>query len=310
MVTMVEQSHTPGTFDVAWKQPVRDGLRLKLTLVFPETCTAGTPTMDVLPDAVVERWTLRCETPNGPDWIAADGLDRTLTDIFVEVRHSAATNSPEVTFTGVLRGGASALSLTGGEGIGRTLPAASFFRLGIEHIVFGYDHLLFVLGLMALVRVRQLLLTLTAFTLGHSLTLGLATLGVAGLPGPPVEIVIALSLVLLAVEGVKRYRGEAGLTARWPWGVAAGFGLVHGFGFAGALGDIGLPEGEALWALALFNLGVEAGQGLVCLAVLGIGWAVHRIGAAGEGQLRLAAAYLVGTAGTVWAIERAMGVVV
>src|SRR5262249_12911818 len=125
----------------------------------------------------------------------------------------------------------------------------------------GFDHLLFVLGLVLIVPSRRVLLvTITAFTVAHSITLALATLGVVHVPGPPVEASIALSILLLATEIVHRERGVVGLTARWPWLVAFTFGLLRGFGFASALSDIGLPQGDIPLALFAFNVGVECGQ--------------------------------------------------
>ena len=141
---------------------------------------------------------------------------------------------------------------------------------GIEHILFGFDHLLFVLALILIVRSgRVLLWTITAFTIAHSITLSLATLGVVHVPGPPVEATIALSILLLACEIVRLQRGQASLTAQWPWIVAFSFGLLHGFGFAGALTEIGLPQGDIPLALFVFNVGVEVGQLIFIAAVLG-----------------------------------------
>ena len=141
----------------------------------------------------------------------------------------------------------------------------------MEHILFGFDHLLFVLALMLIVRsTRVLVWTITAFTVAHSITLALATLGVVDAPGPPVEATIALSILLLAAEILNVRRGQPGLTARWPWAVAFSFGLLHGFGFAGALTAIGLPKKDMPLALFAFNVGVEVGQLPFIAAVLGL----------------------------------------
>ena len=145
----------------------------------------------------------------------------------------------------------------------------TYLRLGIEHILFGFDHLLFVLALVILVRDwRRVALTVTAFTVAHSITLAAATLGLVHVPGPPVEAAIALSIVLVAVEIVNARRGMPSLTARWPWLVAFCFGLLHGFGFAGALAEVGLPHHAIPIALLFFNLGVEIGQLAFVAAVL------------------------------------------
>jgi len=158
-------------------------------------------------------------------------------------------------------------------------PASGgYFVLGVEHILFGSDHLLFVLALVLIVRgVGLLVKTITAFTIAHSLTLALATLGVVHVPSTPVEAVIALSIVFVAAEIVRSRRGEHGLTERAPWLVAGTFGLLHGFGFAGALAQVGLPQNDIPLALLFFNLGVEAGQLAFVAAVLCVIALVRRV---------------------------------
>ncbi len=157
--------------------------------------------------------------------------------------------------------------------------AGAFVWHGIEHILGGYDHLLFVFALLLIVRsTRALVWTITAFTLAHSITLALATLGVVHVPGPPVEAAIAFSILLLASEIVRMRRGESSVTARWPWVIAFCFGLLHGFGFAGALSEIGLPRGDIPLALFAFNVGVELGQLAFIGAMLGTLWIARRLG--------------------------------
>jgi hydrogenase/urease accessory protein HupE len=188
--------------------------------------------------------------------------------------------------------------------------AGAYLSHGIEHILLGIDHLLFVLGLILIVRSkRMLLLTVTGFTVAHSITLSLATLGVLHVPGPPVEACIALSILLLASEILRRQRGEPSLTASWPWAVAFSFGLLHGLGFASALIDIGLPRGDVPLALLSFNVGVEAGQLAFIAAVLGvIGSAKQfRIPEIVERRLRTVTAYGVGTVAAFWFVERLAG---
>lgn len=182
----------------------------------------------------------------------------------------------------------------------------SYFGLGVEHILEGWDHLLFVIALVLLVRRGWAVAkAITAFTVAHSLTLAGVTLGLVGLPGRPVEAIIALSIVLLALESVREDRES--LTRRWPWLVAFAFGLIHGFGFAGALREIGLPEGEVPRALLAFNLGVEAGQMGVVLLVLLVIAAVRRLTASAlEPAVRLAS-YAIGITGSYWLIDRLVG---
>ncbi|MEO1079208.1 MAG: HupE/UreJ family protein [Pseudomonadota bacterium] len=154
--------------------------------------------------------------------------------------------------------------------------AASYVPLGIEHIMLGVDHLLFVLGLLLLVRgTRVLVWTITSFTVAHSITLAAATLGWVGVPDKPVNAAIALSIVVLAVEVIKFRKGEPCLSARLPWAIAFGFGLLHGFGFAGAMTNVGLPPESLPAALLFFNVGVEIGQLAFVLTVLGL-YRAHR----------------------------------
>ncbi len=179
----------------------------------------------------------------------------------------------------------------------------SYFPIGIVHILEGWDHLLFVIALVLLVgRPWAVVKAVTAFTIAHSLTLAAVTLGFFGLPSRPVEAVIALSIVFLAVELA---RGDpATWTRRFPWAVAFAFGLFHGFGFAGALRDIGLPQGEIPSALIAFNLGVEAGQLLVIAAVLLVRAAISRWAPKAEGPALKLTTYAIGTIASFWLIDR------
>lgn len=179
----------------------------------------------------------------------------------------------------------------------------SYFAIGVEHILEGWDHLLFVIALVLLVaRPWPAVKAATAFTLAHSLTLAAVTLGAAGVRQDLVEALIALSIVFLAAEVARGPRDT--LTRRLPWLVAFGFGLLHGFGFAGALREIGLPEGEVPAALVSFNLGVEAGQLAIVVAVLGLLAVLRRIGPASAPRIVRLAAYPIGIIGSFWLIDR------
>jgi hydrogenase/urease accessory protein HupE len=186
--------------------------------------------------------------------------------------------------------------------------AGDYTLLGIDHILSGFDHLTFVLALLLLVSgAGRLLITVTSFTLAHSITLAAATLGVLWVPGAPVEAVIALSILFVAHELVLVNRGEASLTARNPWIVAFAFGLLHGFGFAGALGDIGLPQNEIALALLMFNVGVEIGQLMFISAALAVIWLLHRLRSEWPAWLRQVPAYGIGGIAAFWVIERVAG---
>ncbi len=189
--------------------------------------------------------------------------------------------------------------------------AQRYTKLGIEHILEGIDHLLFVLALLLIVEGGwRLVKTITAFTIAHSITLALATLGYVSLPPAPVEASIALSIVFLCVEIMHARAGRPGLTVTYPWVVAFAFGLLHGLGFAGALAEIGLPPGEIPLALLFFNIGVEIGQLLFIAGVLSILYITRvLLGFARVGRIapisEIAATYAIGTVATYWFIERA-----
>lgn len=288
------QEITEKNFAVTWKQPLKDGKRLRLIPVFPPDCTQSDPNLRLAGAAIVESSQLSCDLRQGE--LRIDGLQRTLTDVFVRIVYQDGE-----TVSVLLRPSAATVSL---EQPQSGAPLMAYFSLGVEHIIFGYDHLLFVLGLCLLVRARNLFQTITAFTVAHSITLALATLGNITLPGPPVEAVIAVSLILLAREALTLMAGGHTLTARMPWLVAFGFGLIHGFGFAGALSDIGLPTNQEAWALLLFNLGVEIGQIAFVLFVFAVSWLIVKAVRSSERVIKTTAAYCAGIAGSYWAIER------
>lgn len=200
----------------------------------------------------MERWTITCREPGlVGHTITIDGLSRTITDVLVRISLGVGVSE-----THLLRPSAPSLVVRG-------IPtwanvAGDYLTLGIEHIWSGIDHLLFVTALLLLVQNRWALLkTITAFTVAHSITLALATLGVVHVPQAPVEAVIALSILVLAVELAKDHAQPPSLTMQYPWLIAFTFGLLHGFGFAGALAEVGLPPLDIPLALLTFNLGVE-----------------------------------------------------
>ena len=197
-------------------------------------------------------------------------------------------------------------------GSGSLLSAAGrYTSLGIEHILLGIDHLLFVLGLLLIVQGSWMLVkTITAFTVAHSITLGLATLGFVNLPPRPVDAAIALSIVFLAVEILHARQGRYGLTYHHPWVVAFGFGLLHGLGFAGALTAIGLPQSEIPIALLFFNVGVEIGQLMFVLAFLLMRWSFDQLEVLWSRPAKLIPVYLVGTAATYWLLQRVGAIVI
>lgn len=249
-----------------------------------------------LPGAEVRRWSVRTGGIEGWE-VKIHGLESTMIDVLVRVELADGR-----AISRLLRPDApSFLFLSSQAG-----PAAcGYFLLGVEHILYGADHLLFVLCLLLLVRsAGPLVKTITAFTVAHSITLGLAALGWVHVPSAPVETTIALSIVFLATEIAKRRAGVPSFTERRPWLVAFTFGLLHGFGFAGALSAVGLPANDVPLALLLFNVGVEAGQLLFVAAVLAVVAMARRIRHASPAWLRPAPAYGIGAVASYWLIAR------
>jgi hydrogenase/urease accessory protein HupE len=291
----------PGRYDVLWRTPVLSGMRLPVALLFPEGARdLVAPAQHEYSDSLVERRVL--EIPGGlaGKRIEFAGLQATITDVLARVE---------------LRDGAYSTTLVHPKqpwleveaARGPAAVAGAYLLHGVEHILFGYDHLLFVFALILVVRgARRLVWTITAFTAAHSITLALATLGVVSVPGPPVEATIALSILLLATEIVRLQSGRESLAAQKPWLVAFAFGLLHGFGFAGALSGIGLPKGDIPLALLAFNLGVELGQLAFIAAVIGALAVARRVDPGGVGQryLQPAAPYAIGTLASFWFFER------
>ena len=292
---------TPGRYDVLWRTPVLSGRQLPIVLKFAEgTRNVTEPSLRELPDSLLERRVI--ELPGGLACTLIDivGLQATITDVLVRAQMLNGTHS-----TTLIHPSQPWLEIAAERGWLSVVGA--YLRHGIDHILLGYDHLLFVFALMLIVRRTQALLwTITAFTLAHSITLALATLGLVHVPGPPVEASIALSILLLACEIVRLQRGEASLTSRWPWLVAFCFGLLHGLGFASALASIGLPSGDIPLALVAFNVGVELGQLAFIAFVLGLFALARRIRLAVSLQryARPAAPYAIGIMASFWFFER------
>jgi hypothetical protein len=285
-------------YDVLWKVPAKGDKRLGLYVRLPDNCQGGEPATRFVGGAYIERWRTECEGGLNGREIAIDGLSGTRTDVLARVQR--------------LDGGSQTIRLTPHAAVFRVSGTAStwdlvksYTALGIEHILLGVDHLLFVLGLLWIVRGPWMLVkTITAFTVAHSITLAAATFGWIGAPVRLVEAAIALSIVFVAVEAVKVARGEGGLAARHPWVVAFGFGLLHGLGFASALAQLGIPPSEVPLALLFFNVGVEIGQLGFILVVLTAIRSLRRLRLDPPHWSRGAAVYLVGTLAAFWFVER------
>jgi hydrogenase/urease accessory protein HupE len=294
---------TPERYEVIWRAPIYYGKPHPANLQLPEQWqTVGEPTIRQLSDSALHRRVV--SVPNGSidgGVIRFLGLESTITDVFVRFIWLDGSQT-----TAIARPNKPWVEINAQRSAGQV--AWDYTVLGVDHILFGFDHLTFVLALLLIVSgARRLLITVTSFTLAHSITLGAATLGVMWVPGPPVEATIALSILFLASELVKVNRGQASLTARYPWIVAFVFGLLHGFGFAGALSDVGLPQNEVPLALLMFNVGVELGQLLFIFAILILVMALRKIRSEWPAWARQLPAYGIGGIAAFWLIERVTG---
>jgi hypothetical protein len=291
----------PDRYDVLWKLPALDETTtLKVRPAFPDgTVVLQSAQSSFAVGTTVQRW--RVAVPGGLDGkpIGFPGLSATGIDLLVRLVRSDGTVQlervlPSATFVA-----------TGNPGAFEVVR--TYTVLGIEHILTGFDHLLFVLSLVLIVRgTRRLLWTVTAFTLAHSITLALATLGVIHVRAQPVEAIIALSIVFVASEIVQQHRGIEGLAAHKPWLIAFTFGLLHGLGFAGALAQVGLPEDSVVIALLFFNIGVEIGQLTFIASVLACGLLVRQVATqhAFAKQAFVVLAYCIGGTASCLVIER------
>jgi hydrogenase/urease accessory protein HupE len=290
----------PGRFSVLWRTPVLAGMRLPVVLKIPDAVkTLEGPNIEELADSLVERRWIDA----GPEGLAGKriefvGLQLTITDVLVHVDMLDGR-----TWTTIARPSQPWVEIAPSQtwmGV-----AGTYIVQGIRHILFGADHMLFVLGLLLIVADRWMLLkTVTAFTVAHSITLAIATLGYAAVPVVPLNAAIALSILFLGPEIVRSWRGEASFTIRHPWVVAFAFGLLHGFGFASALTSAGLPRHELPLALVSFNVGVEVGQ----LGFIGLVLALERSFRILEVRwpqwVEALPGYAVGSLGAFWTIQR------
>lgn len=256
------------------------------------------------PEAQVMYATVQCPNESlAGEKVVVEGLENTILETFVlyKDRHG---NEASLLLSGRQSSGQLILE----ESATRTVQP--YFRLGIEHIFTGYDHLLFVLGLLFLVSGwRKLILTVSGFTFAHATTLGSSTYGLTPAGSSTIETLIALSVLMLAVEAARNHFGQTSVASKHPIAIAIFFGLLHGFGFAGALAETGLPEEHALAALLFFNLGIEAGQLLFIMGALLCGRMISAMAPAAKAPLRLSTTYLIGSFAAYWTLDRATGLI-
>jgi len=287
-------------FSVLWKVPTKNEKKLSLQLQLPDNCiNKSHANSQLINGAYIQRWITVCDDGLVDKSISIIGLDTTNTDVLLRLE---------------LIGGIShSVQLTPANRSFHVPAEASpwqivrtYTKLGTEHILLGVDHLLFVFALLLIVNnTKKLILTITAFTVAHSITLGAATLGFVHVPQKPVEAVIALSILFLAVEIMHGKQERPGYAARWPWLVAFIFGLLHGFGFAGALAEVGLPERAIPLALIFFNIGVELGQVIFVFCVVAIFWLLQKMQQhILLGRVEAVVTYGIGGLSSFWLIER------
>jgi hydrogenase/urease accessory protein HupE len=287
-------------FRTLWRVPARSEMRLGIYLEMPASCTASSTPLNWRDGSTfVEQGVYRCPGGLAGKEIVINGLQLMLTDALA--RFERLDGSTQVTR---LTPSNNSFTVTATESRGQV--AWTYLLLGVAHILLGIDHLLFVLALLLLVpSTRMLVWTITSFTLAHSLTLAAATMGWVYMPQQPIEAVIALSILFVAMEIVHWKQGRPGITRRWPWLVAFTFGLLHGFGFAGALAQIGLPEHAIPLALLFFNLGVEAGQLLFIASVLMVWVLLQRV--SWPQWAWKVPVYAIGSLAAFWTIDRIIG---
>jgi hydrogenase/urease accessory protein HupE len=273
--------------------------------VLPVRCQNETaPVAKTDGDSVTSTWTMRCDSVGlVGERIGFRGLGDAKIDALVRV-----TLADGRVIRGVVRAGEPLLTIPVRE---RRLDIVrGYVRIGVEHILTGGDHLLFITGLLLLVRGRRLLIeTITAFTVGHSLTLALAVLDVVRVPTRPIEFLIAVSVFVLAAELARDPTTPPSLLRRRPWAIALLFGLLHGLGFAGALQEIGLPEGDVPLALFAFNVGIEIGQLAFVVLLLGVAAALRPLRSAWPRWMLRVPLYTMGSLAAFWCFERAAALV-
>ncbi|HXK10944.1 MAG TPA: HupE/UreJ family protein [Vicinamibacteria bacterium] len=291
----------PVTCSFLWKAPTGGAAEIQVAPVVPEGCRLATPDAQPLtPGTPIVRGTLTCPGGLGGKTIAVAGLEATTSDVLVRVHHTDGRLESHL-----LRPAAPSVAV--GAPTTATERAVGYLEIGVQHILLGADHLLFVLGLLLVVADRWTLVkTITSFTLAHSVTLAVATLGYASAPLPPLNAAIALSILFLGPEVARTWQGETSFTIGHPWVVAFAFGLLHGFGFASGLSAMGLPKAEIPLALLLFNVGVEIGQIAFVVLVILLQRSFRVLGVRWPRLVERLPGYAVGSLGAYWTIERTL----
>lgn len=285
---------------VTWRKPVAGETALSIQPRLSSGWLDGEPLQrDLQPDSLTLRWQIPApHAPLAGQTLRIVGLEHTITDVFLHIRFRDGRET-----SGLIKAAHPSWVIDATRAGSR--GKAQYFLLGVEHIATGFDHLLYLFALLLLVDgLPRLIATVSAFTFAHSITLACAALGIVKLRPAPVEATIALSIVYVAVELVRRHRGQPGPAAARPWLVALGFGLLHGFGFASALRDIGLPDGRVASALFAFNIGIEAGQIFFVSVVFKLLWWMQRMTPRADRVARQLLPHAIGGIASYWLIER------
>ena len=282
----------PGAWNVLWKTPILDGRQLPLTPAFTPDCTLKESSPQATTgDATLRYFAAACHLEKTT--LTIRGLPASLTDVMVRVARTDGSSQNHL-----LRPASPSVSLAAPQP-----SAGGYLQLGIEHLLFGLDHVLFVIGLVLLIPSRwDLFKTITTFTLAHSVTLALSILDLLTVPQAPVEAIIALSILFLARELLLPKPRRSILTTSRPWLMAMLFGLLHGLGFAGVLGEIGLPRDQLAHSLLLFNVGIEVGQLLVIAMMLTVTRLIQAI--TPSPRPTIVYAWIMGSVAGMWSIDR------
>ena len=289
-------------FSVLLKLPSKDNQKLPIEMIIPKGCISTTPKIShLINNTYLDSWQMKCNNGLTNKTLLLKGLEKTNIELLLrlellsETSHSTLLTPSKASY--IVPKNDSSLKIL-----------QTYTWLGITHILLGFDHLLFVFALLLIVNsMRRLLWTISAFTLAHSLTMAIATLGIVHIPQAPVEAIIALSILFLAMEIMHEKQGKVGLTSRYPWLIAFIFGLLHGFGFAGALAEIGLPQQAIALALVFFNIGVELGQLIFIATIVSIIVALKHFTYPNLlSKLQTVVIYVIGGVSSYWLIDRVL----
>lgn len=291
-------------YTIIWKMPVTAGRTIQIRPILPDGFTMTLMKEKVNANSMSQIFSGTYSSSLVGQTIQIENLERTLIDVFTKIQLGDG-----MAYTFLVQANKPYCIIP--KTPNQYEVIFSYIRLGTEHILEGYDHLLFVLALLLLISsFSSLLWTVTCFTLAHSITLTLASLNIFSLPSTPVEAVIALSILFLAKEYIDLQNGQSSITAQYPWAISFGFGLLHGFGFAGALQDIGFPQKQLFSALLSFNLGVEIGQILfilICLVLYLIYRRVFKLKS--HKTLKTILPYVIGSVASFWLIQRVVSII-